>query len=138
MRVEHSIEISAPPAKVWAAMVDVEKWPLWTESIAEVKRIESGEFGVGSTAQIKAKGAPTAIWRVTELTAGRSFTWETTRPPRMIASHVIEPAEGGSRVTLAVESSGIVGTILGPFVKGMTRRNVRMEAEGLKRVSESG
>jgi hypothetical protein len=119
-------------------MIDVEKWPLWTESISEVKRIEAGEFGVGSTARIKAKGAPTAVWRVTELTPGRSFTWETTRPPRMIASHVIEAKDGGSRVTLAVESSGIVGTILGPFMKGMTTRNVRMEAEGLKRISESG
>ena len=52
MQLEKSIEINAPPAKVWAALVDVESWPLWTESMEKVERLDHVRFGVGSEARI--------------------------------------------------------------------------------------
>jgi hypothetical protein len=49
---------------------------------------------------------------------------------------VIEPDGNGSKVTLTVDLSGIVATLFGPMIAGQSRKNVEMEAEGLKTRSE--
>ncbi len=101
IHVERSIQINAPPAAVWAVMVDVERWPRWAESVRTVERLDDGAFGLGSEAQLRVRGAPTSVFSVTEFTDGRSFTWDTrTRGIRAGASHVIEADGDGSNVTL--------------------------------------
>jgi uncharacterized membrane protein len=140
IRVERTVNINAPPELVWSVMADVERWPEWTESMKSVERLESGEFGVGSKAKLKIRRSPNAnIWTVTELTANRSFTWETNSGGvKGVASHLIEADGGGSKATLTVDLSGPVATLFGWFIGGPTRENVEMEAEGLKRRSEEG
>ena len=54
-----------------------------------------------------------------------------------VATHVIEPDGNGSKVTLTVDLSGIVATLFGPMIAGQSRKNVEMEAEGLKRWCEA-
>jgi uncharacterized protein YndB with AHSA1/START domain len=138
VHVERTVNIDAPPERVWAVMTDVERWPEWTESMKSVERLDSGEFGVGSKAKLKIRRSPNAnVWTVTELTPNRSFSWETNSGGvKGVATHVIEPAGGGSKVTLSVDLSGPVATLFGWFIGGPTRQNVEMEAEGLKRRSE--
>jgi carbon monoxide dehydrogenase subunit G len=139
IHIERTIGINAQPDRVWAVMMDVERWPEWTESMKSVERLDSGEFGVGSKARLKIRRSPNAnVWTVTELTPNRSFTWETNSGGvKGVASHVIEPEGNGSRVTLTVDLSGPVATLFGWLIAGASRENVRMEAEGLKRRSES-
>jgi hypothetical protein len=120
-------------------MTDVERWPEWTESMKSVERLEEGPFVLGSTARLRIRRAPTAgVWRVTEITEGRSFTWETdSGGVHGVATHLIEPDGDSSKVTLTVTLSGLVATLLTPILAGVARDNVRMEAEGLKRRCEA-
>jgi uncharacterized protein YndB with AHSA1/START domain len=139
IHIERTMNINAPPERVWAVMKDVERWPEWTESMKSVERLDSGEFGVGSKARLKIRRSPNAnVWTVTELTPNRSFTWETNSGGvKGVATHVSEPDGNGSKVTLTVDLSGPVATILSPIIAGQARKNVEMEAEGLKRRSEA-
>ena len=137
IRVEQTIDINAPPERVWAVMTDVEKWPEWTESMKSVKRLEEGPFGLGSTARLRIRRAPTGVFKVTQFTEGRSFTWENKSFGILgVASHVIEPDGAGSKVTLSVTFSGPMATLFKWMIVPPSRENVRMEAEGLKRRSE--
>jgi carbon monoxide dehydrogenase subunit G len=138
IHIERSININAPPERVWAVMMDIERWPDWTESMKSVERLDSGEFGVGSKAKLKIRRSPSAnVWTVTALTPNRSFTWETNSGGvKGVATHVIEPDGNGSKVTLTVDLSGPVATLFGWFVGTPSRQNVEMEAEGLKRRAE--
>ncbi len=45
--VEETVEIAAPPAAVWAHIVDHEHWPEWFTDLDRIDRIGEGE-GVGS------------------------------------------------------------------------------------------
>ncbi len=139
LRISRTIHIDAAPAAVWAVMTDVERWPEWTESMRSVKRLEAGDFGLGSTVHVEAKGAPASVFTVSEFTPGRSFTWDTrTRGISASASHLIEPDGDGSNVTLGVTMSGLAATLFFPLLAFVGRRNVRMEGEGLKRRCEKG
>jgi carbon monoxide dehydrogenase subunit G len=138
IHISRTIHIDAPPDAVWAVMTDVERWAEWTESMKSVERLEEGPFVLGSTAKLRIRRAPTAgVWRVTEITEGRSFTWENdSGGVHGVATHLLEPDGDGSKVTLTVTLSGLLVTLFGWLMAPPSRDNVRTEAEGLKRRCE--
>ena len=137
MRVEVSVNIEAEPARAWAVMTDVEAWPEWTASVTAVQRLDAGELRPGAEARIKQPRLPAATWRVTAVDPGRAFTWEAqVRGVRSVATHRIEPAGAGARVTLVLEQHGLAANLFAPFTRPMVRKYVEMEAAGLKRRSE--
>jgi uncharacterized protein YndB with AHSA1/START domain len=133
-----SVTIDAPPEKVFAVLCDVERWPEWTPTMTSVQRVESGPFAVGSTAQVRQPRLRPAVWRVTELEAGRNFTW-TTRSPglRMTAGHLIEPRGRGSCVTLSFDLSGFMAPVVSWLYGRLIERYITTESQGLKKRSES-
>lgn len=138
MRNETSIDIDAPPERVWSVMADVGRWPEWTASVSSAERLDDGDFRVGARAKLKQPRVPPVVWTVTALDAGRSFEWRNSSPGmRSVAGHRIEPTDGGSKVTLWVEQTGILATLFGGRIAKLTREYLQMEAEGLKRRSES-
>lgn len=133
-----SVQIAAPPATVWGVMSDIERWHEWTPSITSIRRINAGPFRIGARARVHQPKLPAADWIVTALQDGRGFDWESRAPGvRVVARHVIEPASGGSRVTLSVQYSGIVGDLIGRLTGSLNRRYIALEADGLKRRAES-
>lgn len=140
VHLERAVHIDAPPDRVWQVMIDVERWPEWTGSVRSVERLDEGPFGLGSEARLRIRGAPTpSVWRVTGFTEGQSFTWESDAGGvHSRASHVIDPEGDGSRVTLTVTNSGWPATLMMPYLAWIGRRNLRLEAEGLKRRAEEG
>jgi uncharacterized membrane protein len=138
LKLERTIEIAAPPEKVWAVLSDIERWPRWTASMTSVERLDDGEFGPGSQARIRQPKLPVNVWRVTGFEPGRFFAWETSGPGfRTVAGHRVEPAGGGSRVTLSLEQGGILGALFALWFRKLTREYVDLEAQGLKRHGES-
>ena len=79
------------------------------------------------------------VWTVTDVEPGRSFTWAsgTSGIVRVIARHVVEPIDSGSRVTLSVEFKGILGALGAAAFGKLTNEYMGMEAAGLKRRVES-
>jgi hypothetical protein len=73
------------------------------------------------------------MWQITELDEGRSFTWVTRSPGlRVTARHWVELLEGGSRATLSLEFSGILGPLVARLTHGLNERYLALEASGLK------
>lgn len=135
--IERRIDIDAPPQVVWSVMADVERWPEWTASIRSIQPLEGVTLASGRRYRIDTRGARPATWRVTMLDKGRSFAWGTTSGVRIIAGHTIEAVDGGSTVTLSIRTEGVLAAILAPAIVRVARRNMDLEAEGLKRRSET-
>lgn len=133
-----TIDISASPERAWAVMSDVERWPEWTESVSDVEMLTDGPLAAGSKARVKQPKFPPVVWRVTSMQDGRSFEWENASPAmRSVGRHTVEPTGGGSRVTLEIEQTGLFASLLGWWLKGVSRKYVEMEARGLKQRLEA-
>ena len=94
-----TLEAGAPPAAVWErAYADAEAWPRWN---AEIKRAGlDGPLALGAEAKIVFGTGLRLRFRVVEFEDGRLFTDESRLPgARMGHRHLVEPAEGGSRLT---------------------------------------
>ena len=138
MKHEHTIDIDASPAVVWATLSDVPAWPTWTASVTSAEWVGEGGLVVGHAARIHQPKLRPATWIVTAVDVGRSFTWQTKSPGFSIAgSHAISPrATGGVTVALSTEVHGLLAPIIGALTARIGRRYVAMEAEGLKRHCE--
>ena len=128
--------IDAPVQRVWDVLFDVARWPEWTPTIKSVERLEDGAFQVGSRAEVRQPKLPRAVWEVTEVVDGQSFTWEATGPGlRTIARHEVVPDADGTEVTLSIEQTGPMGVVAGIVWGRLTQRYIELEAESLgKRV----
>ena len=137
--VQRSIDIDAPTSAVWAVISDVERWPEWTASVSSVRRSRTGPLTVGEQVVVSQPRLPTLTYTVTGVEDGRSFTWEAGNAvSRGVGEHVLTPRIGGGcTATLRVTQRGPAARLVGALLDGLSRRYVRMEAEGLKRRSES-
>ena len=133
MHTERTITIDAPADRVWAILSDVERWHTWTSSITSVDL--DGALAVGATAKVRQPRLPPVTWTVTEVVPGRSFTWRSSAPgSRAVGEHAITPTGGATcEVRLALDQEGPLGSLIGLLYRGLTRRYVQMEADGLAR-----
>lgn len=135
---EQSITINASAERIWAVLIDMERWPEWTASMSSIKRGEDTPFGVGATAHIKQPRLPAGDWRVTECQPDRWFASETKSPGlEIVAGHRITPGPTGCTVLLSIDQSGFMSGMVGRIYGGRIRRYLDMEANGLKARCES-
>jgi hypothetical protein len=132
-----AIDITAPPDIVWSVMSDVERWHEWTASVRSIRLIGGGPIALGTRAWIRQPRFPPALWKVTAMEPGRSFTWESGAPGmRVYANHSVEPIATGARATLVLYYQGFVGRLFARITRDITNRYLRYESEGLKKRSE--
>jgi uncharacterized protein YndB with AHSA1/START domain len=137
MRVDVTVDISAPPEVVWVVLRDVESWPTWTASITSIRLLSPDPLQAGSRVRIKQPRLPATVWTVSELVEGERFTWTATSPGvHTRASHCVVGTADGSRATLSIDQAGVLRRLVGRLYGGLTRRYVAMEAAGLKQRSE--
>lgn len=136
-RFETTIEIDAPPARVWAIISDVERWHEWTPSITRIERLDRGPMRVGSKARVKQPKLAASTYEITIWEPNRGFDWVTrSGGVTGVGKHWIEPVDGGSRVTLGVEFSGALAGVIGWLFGALTTRYINLEAQGLKQRAE--
>jgi uncharacterized protein YndB with AHSA1/START domain len=134
---EITVDIDAPPARVWDVMIDVEKWPEWTASMSSVKRLDAGELRVGSRVRIKQPRLAPATMTITHIEPDKCFTWRTTAPGvEVTATHTIIEKGKGSQVVLSLYFDGLVGGIIARATRSLNERYIAYEAAGLKKRSE--
>lgn len=130
--------IAARPSDVWAVLTDVERWPDWTASMREITRLDSGPLRVGSTARVRQPTGRPLVWTVTDLVDERSFTWTASMAGiRFAGFHELTPTDSGVRAVLTFVVTGPMAWLADLLAGGRVRGYVDMEADGLKRQSES-
>lgn len=135
---EINVDIQAPVSRVWEVMFDVERWPEWTATLKEVRKLQDAPLEVGSRVLIRQPKLPPALWKMTEIEPGRSFTWMTKSPGvRVVARHGVAQVAGGTRATLSLDFEGLLGPLVARLTRGLNQRYLGIEARGLKARSES-
>ena len=138
MLIEEKRLINASQSIVWRVTEDVNSWSQWTPTIEYAVRLDDGPFDVGSTVRIKQPNLPDAVWRVTALTKGDGFTWESrVRGIRMVATHELLPCAEGTKSILRLEVPGVVGMLLWHFISGPIRKAIAQENTCLKAACEA-
>lgn len=139
MRFETSIDIDAPQERVWAVLTDIEAWPGRIETVDAVELLTPKPLGTGTRVRLRQPKIPEGVWDVTAWDAPSFFEWtQKSSGVTNIAGHRVEAlGEGRARLTLTLEMRGFAVAIFGRFYKDLTNRYMRLEAEGMKRASES-
>ena len=133
-----AVDIAAPPERVWEVMSDIERWPVWTPTVTRLDRLDPGPLAVGHRARIRQPRLPAAVWQITALDPGRSFTWVTRSPGVVVTGHhSVEPARAGTRAHLTLHFGGVLGALVGRIFRGLNTRYLELEAAGLRRRSEA-
>jgi len=134
----YTVDIYAPPERIWAAFVDVERWPEWTSTVTRVQRLDGGPLAVGSQTKIWQPQLTPVIWRVTVLDeAACVFMWTTSKPGiQVTATHKVEANGNGVRVTLSLDYLGLVGALMAWQLKDLNWDYLTREAAGLKQRCE--
>ena len=139
MRFEQSIDIDAPPQRVWDVLTDLQAWPQRIETVDVVELLTPAPIGEGSRVRLKQPKLPEGIWEVTVWRAPTFFEWrQQASGVTSVAGHRIEALEDGrSRLSLELEMQGLLIPIFGRLYRGLTNRYMGLEAEGMKRAAES-
>ena len=150
--IDQSIEISAPPEKVWEwTVADTEKEARWRNlkgnGVQRVDRLDDGKAEVGSRFRGTVKigpGEPQAYTNVvTDLEEHRRIAWKTEEADGPLLGHgeyVLTPTESGTRfdIRLAYPPRTFVGRIQKPIVKLIGRNYfIPRMLEKLKRLVEA-
>jgi hypothetical protein len=137
MDFQITADIAAPPEVVWSVMSDAARWHEWTESVRRITILGGGPIGIGTRALVRQPGFPPAVWTVIAFDAGRSFTWKTGFPGMWVhARHSVMATGGGTRATLALHFTGVMGPFWGRMTQNINNRYLELEAVGLKWRSE--
>ncbi|HEX6422388.1 MAG TPA: SRPBCC family protein [Acidimicrobiales bacterium] len=138
MRIEHTIDIAAPPEKVWALTVDVESWPELSPTMTAVERLDEGPLRVGSTARVKQPGQRAKVWTVTAVEQGRRFAWASrVFGTDMTATHTLHPTGEGTANTLTIDVTGRASGLVGRVIGGQIHNTLATENAKFKQAAES-
>jgi Polyketide cyclase / dehydrase and lipid transport len=112
---EVSVVTTATAEAAWAAWTDVKSWSRYDH--IETARID-GAFQPGTTITSKAKGFPSSTLNITRVERPSLWVDEGRSPGmRMTFEHVIEPGEGGTRLTERTRIGGPLAHAIGPLMR---------------------
>jgi ligand-binding SRPBCC domain-containing protein len=137
--LQRSLTIDAPPARVYEAFTDFDRWLEWNPHLRKVRPLCEGPLEAGCTARIALKLSPlTSIWEVTEVNPGRSFAWASFSFPgvRLVFDHIAEAFDGGTVATLRIDIEGPLA-FLTPLTGAIYTRNLDRSLAALKRMLEA-
>jgi uncharacterized membrane protein len=138
MRIEHQLDIEAPPSVVFALTIDIERWPTLTPTVTSVERLDDGPLRVGSRARLKQPGQRPTVWTVTTIEPDRLFAWSATAfGMRMTATHLIAATSTGTSNTLRIDLSGWSAPIVGRLGRGKLQQTLATENDGFRREARS-
>jgi uncharacterized membrane protein len=142
IKVENSVVISRPVHEVFEFVSKIENLPQWAGPVLDAKQTSDGPIGVGTTqtqvAQFLGRRIE-ASHEVTEYEPNKKLSTKTTSGPLPMEVHyILEPAEGGTRVSLEgnVDAGGLF-KLAEPIVGRMLKRQTASDAANLKDLLEA-
>jgi uncharacterized protein YndB with AHSA1/START domain len=135
---ESSSTISAPPAAVWAVLIDGAAWPSWDSGVAKVE----GTVALGKTLKIQSKVAPGRTFpvKVTTVSAPNTLVFTGGMPFglfRGVRTYTLVGSGSGTVFTMREEYSGPLSGSIGTSIPDLTPSFVQF-ATGLKARVEAG
>jgi len=109
MRFCSSVEIDAPPEKVFALVDNLEDWPQWIPSIKKIENVSGGPLREGSRIRVTAKSGITVklLMTITEFVPGeRGVMQGSVLGTRMTRYYTFERVGEGTRLTAGGDVSG--------------------------------
>ncbi len=144
MKLQRSIEIAAPPEKIWPYLVEPEKIMKWVTSLKKFEYTGKGCSGVGTTFYWEEKSGPLLMklhYQVTEWLENKRFAFKLTSGPgkkdNLLWALDVTPA--GSRFTFTEDFEmpwGIIGKALGKMLGGMLGKSMEKIIRNLKSLVE--
>ncbi|MFI0943047.1 SRPBCC family protein [Streptomyces sp. NPDC021020] len=133
----YAVTIAAPAARVWQVLSAPEKWPELTPSMTSVRGLAGPDLTLGARFAVRQPRLREAIWQVTALDEGTSFTWETRAPGAASrGGHVLEPDGTATRLSLTLDQSGALSWPLAFLLGSTIRRYLALEGDGIKSRAE--
>ena len=145
-KLTKSIEIEAPPEKVFAFITDVKKGNELTKGFAEAEYTSKGPVGVGTTqhAVAKAGGSQAEFdMEITEFVENKKISMHTIGASKlkMTGSHTLEPTAKGTKLTNTAEYElpySILGKIIDKLkVSKDIEKRVEKELRDMKKALEA-
>ena len=146
MRIQRSIEIAAPPEKVWAFLIEPEKIMQWFTLLEKFEYTGDKRNDVGTTFYYEEKSGGQHMklnYVVTEWVKNKNLAFSVTSGSLKKDDQVwsIEANPSGSRFTMFEDVEmpfGIIGKIIGALFGGMMiGRNMEKILANLKRLAEA-
>lgn len=125
--------LNASPAQAWALLSDVCRWPQWLPTVRRVEQLAGTTLAPGARYKIWQPQLAPAVWVVTEVQPGRSFSWESRSPGvKVLAEHVLSgTAPEGPSVLLRISFSGLLSGLVARLYGGLTQQYLVREAQAL-------
>jgi uncharacterized protein YndB with AHSA1/START domain len=144
-RIEKSIEIKAPPEKVWE-MLALDRLPEWNEEYGNVKytsdvRNSEDKYRVGASSHTNMKGAGAIDFEITESLKNEKVTFRMIgkRANNTVVTYVLESVDDGTNFVYVMTYElpwGILGKGLGKLAKGSLEKEGEKSLEKLKTILE--
>ena len=141
MKGDFTIQVSKPPAEVFAYIADLENAPQWVPDLVSVTKVSAGVVGVGTRYDevVRMGGKEsTAELEVTEYEPDRTFAHKGQGgPAHFTGRFIVEPDKGGTRLRheYTVEMTGFA-KLMAPFANRWVKKNTEAGLENLKRKLE--
>jgi len=144
--LEASIEIAAPPARVWAVLGTLDALERYDPGITRSKVLSTARTGIGATRQCDLKPGGWFRERVTAWEPERALGFElfecTLPVKRLKHDYVLTPMPEGTRVDQRMEyrlKLGPLGVLLdAAYVRRRWRAGIDSFLRGLKQLAERG
>ena len=146
MKVQRSIEIAAPPEKIWPFLIEPEKILKWFNLLQKFEYTGEKRSGVGTTFYYEEKSGGQLMklnYVVTEWVENEKLAFRVTSGSLKKDDQVwsIEATPSGSRFTMFEDLEmpwGVIGKIIGAlFGKSMIGKNMDKILANLKRLAEA-
>ena len=146
MKVQKSIEIAAPPDKIWPFLVEPEKILKWCITFLKFEYTGEQRSGVGTTFYLEEKAGGRLMklnFRITEWVENNRVAFSMisgTFVKGYEQSWTVEATQSGSRFTFIEEVKlpyGIIGKIMGLFAQRGSEATVGKMLPKLKSLAEA-
>jgi hypothetical protein len=135
---ESTVDVDAPPADVWAVLVDTERWPLWDSGVVGV----DGAVALGAKVTVRVEADPGRAFPVTvvELDPPGAMTWRGGVPLGLFTgtrTYRLSSHGTGTRFVMREEYAGPLSGLVTRSIPDLQPSFDRFAA-GLKERVENG